>query len=442
MSEISKPVGNYRFRILALLFAATSINYFDRSLMGVMSPELIEWFGWTKLDYANILIAFQIAYAIGLLTMGGIIDRLGTKKGYILSIGIWSVFGMLHATIGKGFSLIGFMLARFGLGYGESGNFPAAIKTTAEWFPKKDRAFATGIFNAATSIGAIAAPFVIGAIVYWSGGARGEGTLMHWRIPFLITGVLSALWVLLWWRTYSKPELHKKVSKEELAYINSDSAVESEEKLPWKAVLPKRETWAFSLAKVTDAVWWFYLFWGAIFLADNHGVKIQEMGLPFLVIYLLADSGSILGGWLSGVFIKKGWSINKSRKITLLICALIILPVAFVAITPSKWIAVFLIGLGAAGHQAWSANIFTLASDVFPKKATASVVGIGGMVGAVAGIISNVILGSVLDNANNTGFFWAFLVAGMSYLIILGLVHLLMPKMTPLDENLNYVTAK
>lgn len=442
MSEISKPAGNYRFRILALLFAATSINYFDRSLMGVMSPELIEWFGWTKLDYANILIAFQIAYAIGLLTMGGIIDRLGTKKGYILSIGIWSVFGMLHATIGKGFSLIGFMLARFGLGYGESGNFPAAIKTTAEWFPKKDRAFATGIFNAATSIGAIAAPFVIGAIVYWSGGARGEGTLMHWRIPFLITGVLSALWVLLWWRTYSKPELHKKVTKEELTYINSDSAVESEEKLPWKAVLPKRETWAFSLAKVTDAVWWFYLFWGAIFLADNHGVKIQEMGLPFLVIYLLADSGSILGGWLSGVFIKKGWSINKSRKITLLICALIILPVAFVAITPNKWIAVFLIGLGAAGHQAWSANIFTLASDVFPKKATASVVGIGGMVGAVAGIISNVILGSVLDNANNTGFFWAFLVAGMSYLIILGLVHLLMPKMTPLDENLNYVTAK
>lgn len=439
MTEIQKPAGKYRFRILALLFAATSINYFDRSLMGVMSPELIEWFGWTKQDYSNILIAFQIAYAIGLLTMGGIIDRLGTKKGYVLSIGLWSMFGMLHAAIGKGFSLIGFMMARFGLGYGEAGNFPAAIKTTAEWFPKKERAFATGIFNAATSVGAIAAPFVIGAIVYWSGGERGQGELMNWRIPFLITGVLSAIWVFIWWRTYKKPEKHPKVTKEEVAYINSDSVVESEDKLPWIKVFPKRQTWAFSLAKVTDAVWWFYLFWGAIFLADKFGVKIKEMGLPFLVIYVIADTGSIFGGWLSGAFIKKGWSINKARKLTLLICALVILPVAYVAITDNKWLAIFLIGLGAAGHQAWSANIFTLASDVFPKKATASVVGIGGMVGAVAGIISNVILGAVLDNASESGFFWAFLVAGSMYLVILGLVHLLMPKMTPLDENLNLV---
>lgn len=439
MTENQKPAGKYRFRILALLFAATSINYFDRSLMGVMSPELMEWFGWTNQDYSNVIVSFQIAYAIGLLTMGGIIDRLGTKKGYILSIGIWSIFGMLHATIGKGFSLIGFILARFGLGYGESGNFPAAIKTTAEWFPKKERAFATGIFNAATSVGAIAAPFVIGAIVYWSGGARGEGELVNWRIPFLITGALSATWVFIWWRTYKKPENHKKISKEELDYIHSDSVAESDEKLPWKKVFPKRQTWGFSLAKVTDAVWWFYLFWGAIFLAEKFGVKIKEMGLPFLVIYIMADGGSVLGGWLSGAFIHKGWSINKARKITLLICALIILPVAYVAITESKWVAVFLIGLGAAGHQAWSANIFTLASDVFPKKATASVVGIGGMVGAVAGIISNVLLGQVLDNAGNTGFFWAFLVAGSCYLIILGLVHLIMPKMTPLDENLQLV---
>lgn len=439
MSETTKPQGNYRYRILALLFAATSINYFDRSLMGVMSPELIEWFGWTKQDYSNIIIVFQAAYAIGLLTMGGIIDRLGTKKGYIASIGIWSLFGMLHATIGKGFSLIGFMLARFGLGYGESGNFPAAIKTTAEWFPKKERAFATGIFNAATSIGAIAAPFVIGAIVYWTGGERGQGELVNWRIPFLITGVLSAIWVFLWWKTYKKPEDHKKISKEELNYILSDSTVENDEKLPWKKVFPKRQTWAFSLAKVTDAVWWFYLFWGAIFLADKFGVDIKNMGLPFLVIYVIADSGSIFGGWLSGAFIKTGWSINKARKFTLLICALVILPVAYVAITDNKWLAIFLIGLGAAGHQAWSANIFTLASDVFPKKATASVVGIGGMVGAIAGIVSNLILGSVLDDAGNSGFFWAFLVAGSCYLVILGLVHLLMPKMTPLDENLQLV---
>ncbi|MFL1013465.1 MFS transporter [Flavisericum labens] len=431
MSE-TKKIGNYRYRILALLMFATTINYFDRSIIGVMAPTLEKLFGWTNSDYANIMISFKVAYALGMLSMGGLIDRLGTKKGYILSIGLWSFFGMLHAAVRPGFSVIGFAAARFGLGFGESGNFPAAIKTTAEWFPKKDRAFATGLFNAATSVGAIAAPFVVGWIVHEDG--------KNWQIPFLITGALSALWVFLWIRTYKKPEVHPGVSKEELAYINSDSGkAESEDKLPWKSVLGKRQTWAFGLAKVTDAVWWFYLFWGAKFLHDTFGVDIHDIALPFFVIYIMADGGSILGGYLSGVFMRKGWSVNKARKITLLICALIILPVAIVAVTDNKWLAIFLIGLGAAGHQAWSANIFTLASDVFPKKATASVVGIGGMLGAVAGIIADALLGSVLDQAGNTGYFWAFLVAGSCYLIILGLVHLLMPKMTPLDENLNLI---
>lgn len=427
----TKKIGNYRYRILALLMFATTINYFDRSIIGVMAPTLEKMFGWTNADYANIMISFKVAYALGMLSMGGLIDRLGTKKGYVLSIGLWSVFGMLHAVVRPGFSVIGFAAARFGLGFGESGNFPAAIKTTAEWFPKKDRAFATGLFNAATSIGAIAAPFVIGWIVHENG--------KNWQIPFLITGVLSAIWVILWIRTYKKPEVHPKVSKEELAYIQADSEAENEEKLPWKSVLGKRQTWAFALAKVTDAVWWFYLFWGAKFLAETFGVNIKNIALPFFVIYILADGGSILGGYLSGVFIRKGWSVNKARKITLLICGLIILPVAFVAITDNKWLAICLMGLGAAGHQAWSANIFTLASDVFPKKATASVVGIGGMVGAVAGIVADFALGSVLDQAGNTGYFWAFLIAGSSYLIILGIVHLMMPKMTPMDENLNLI---
>ncbi|WP_166964204.1 MFS transporter [Yeosuana marina] len=430
MNETQK-IGNYRYRILALLMFATTINYFDRSIIGVLAPTLEKLFGWTNSDYSYIMISFKVAYALGMLSMGGLIDRLGTKKGYILSIGLWSFFGMLHALVRPGWSIIGFAAARFGLGFGESGNFPAAIKTTAEWFPKKDRAFATGLFNAATSVGAIAAPFVVGWIVHEDG--------KNWQIPFLITGALSAFWVFLWFRMYKKPEVHPKVTKEELAYINSDSEVENEDKLPWKAVAAKRQTWAFALAKVTDAVWWFYLFWGAKFLADTFGVNIHNIALPFFVIYIMADGGSILGGYLSGVFIKKGWTINKARKITLLICALIILPVAFVAITDNEWLAVFLIGLGAAGHQAWSANIFTLASDVFPKKATASVVGIGGMVGAVAGIVADALLGSVLDTAGNTGYFWAFLVAGSCYLIILGLVHLLMPKMTPLDENLKLI---
>ncbi|MFH4967439.1 MFS transporter [Gaetbulibacter sp. M240] len=424
----TKNIGNYRYRILALLMFATTINYFDRSIIGVLAPTLEKLFHWTNTDYAYITISFKVAYAIGMLSMGGIIDRLGTKKGYILSIGTWSVFGMLHALVRPGWSIIGFVVARFGLGLGESGNFPAAIKTTAEWFPKKDRAFATGLFNAATSLGAIAAPFVVGWIVHEDG--------KNWQIPFLITGVLSAVWVYLWHKMYKKPEKHPKVSKEELDYINSDSEIENEDKLPWTAVASKRQTWAFAVAKITDAVWWFYLFWGAKFLADTFGVNIHDIALPMFVIYILADGGSILGGYLSGVFIKRGWSINKARKSTLAICAVIILPVALVATTKNEWLAVFLIGLGAAGHQAWSANIFTLVSDVFPKKATASVVGIGGMVGALAGIVADFALGSVLDEAGNNGYFWAFLIAGFCYLIILGIVHLLMPKMTPLDENL------
>ena len=426
-----QEIGNYRYRILGLLMFATTINYFDRSLIGVMAPTLEKMFEWTNSDYANIMISFKVAYAIGLLTMGGIIDRIGTKKGYTLSIVIWSIFGMLHALVRPGFSVIGFAAARFGLGIGEAGNFPAAIKTTAEWFPKKDRAFVTGLFNAATSIGAIAAPFVVGWIVHENG--------KNWQIPFLITGVLSTIWVILWLRIYKKPEVHPNVTKEELAYIQEDSEVENEEKLPWKSVLNKRQTWAFSIAKITDAVWYFYLFWGAKFLADSFGVNIKNIALPFFIIYILADVGSVWGGYLSGAFIRKGWTVNKARKRTLLICALIILPVSFVAFTESKWVAVFLIGLAAAGHQAWSANVFTLVSDVFPKKAIASVVGIGGMVGMIAGILADLVLGSVLDSAGNSGYFWAFLIAGSSYIIVLGIVHALMPKMIPLDENLKPV---
>ncbi len=424
-------IGRYRWTILALVFYATSINYFDRSIIGVLAPTLTRLFNWTNTDYANIQIAFKAAYAIGMLTMGGIIDRLGTKKGYALSIGIWSIFGMLHAAVRPAFSVIGFSIARFGLGFGESGNFPAAIKTVAEWFPRKERALATGIFNAATSIGAIAAPFIVAAIV----SANGD----NWQIPFLITGGLSSIWVILWLKFYKKPEEHPKLSKEELNYIQNDSVTETKEKLPWRKVLPKRETWAFAVAKITDAVWWFYLFWGAKFLYAKFGVDLNNIAIPFFIMYVMADGGSVLGGFISGAFMKKGWSTNKSRKLTLLMCAIIILPVSFVAVTNNEWVAVFLIGLGTAGHQAWSANIFTLVSDVFPKKATASVVGIGGMVGAVAGMFGDKILGTVLDQANNSGYFWAFLIAGSMYLIILGLVHLLMPKMIPLDENLNHV---
>jgi len=424
-------IGNYRYRILALVFMATTINYFDRSIIGVLAPTLQKLFDWSNKDYAAIMVSFKIAYGIGLLFMGGIIDRLGTKVGYTISIIIWSIFGMLHAVIRPAFGLIGFILARFGLGIGESGNFPAAIKTVAEWFPKKDRAFATGIFDASTSVGAILAPFIVSVIVSKDGH--------NWQIPFLFTGVLSSVWVFLWIKTYQKPEVHPKLSKAELDYINSDSMEETTESIPWIKLLPKRETWAFSLTTITDAVWWFYLFWGAKFLTEQFGVDIDGMGLPFLIIFLLADAGSLLGGYTSGALIKKGWTINRARKITMLVCAIIILPVSFVPVLESKWLAVFLIGLGAAGHQSWSINGYTLVSDVFPKKATASVIGIGKMIGVAVAIVADIALGAVLDKANNSGYFWAFVIAGFSYLIILGFVHLLMPKMTPLDDNLNYI---
>ena len=431
MTLSNQKIGNYRYRILALVFMATTINYFDRSLVGVMAPTLQKLFEWTNKDYAMIMVSFKVAYGLGLLFMGGLIDKLGTKIGYTLSIAIWSVFGMLHAAIRPAFSLMGFIAARFGLGIGESGNFPAAIKTVAEWFPKKDRAFATGIFDASTSVGAILAPFVVGAIVSVDG--------KNWQIPFLITGVLSSVWVVFWLRTYKKPEEHPKLSPAELQYINSDSEAETAEKIPWMKLIPKKETWAFSLTTLTDGVWWFYLFWGAKFLAEQFGVDIDNIGLPFLVIFLMADAGSLIGGYVSGAFIKKGWSVNKARKITMLVNALIILPVMFVPVLSNKWLAVFLIGLGAAGHQSWSINSYTLVPDVFPKKAIASVIGIGKMVGVAVAVLADIALGSVLDTANNTGYFWAFVIAGSSYLVILGFVHLLMPKMTPLDDNLNYI---
>ncbi len=523
MSEaVSNGWKGYRWRICALLFLATTINYMDRSILGVLGPTLqYKVFHWTDQDYANINIAFKAAYAVGLLTMGVVIDRLGTRIGYTLSIAVWSVFGMLHAAVRPAFSVIGFCAARFGLGFGESGNFPSAIKTVGEWFPKKERALATGIFNAGSNVGAILAPLVIPLIVL------PDGT--NWQYAFFTTGVFSALWVMLWWRTYKRPEVHPKLSKAELAYINSDSVAETATgKVPWLKVLPLRETWAFCASKIPDAVWWFYLFWGGKFLYDQFGLNIKSLALPLITIYVLADGGSIAGGWLSSFFITRGWPINRARKTTLLLCALCILPVMFVTqigtrfnvndrffdrlgkakitteqvvtvegrptrekvqqpvpaevqtslralsgqsyasakefskaagekITADQvkateyilvdcarsdnryWIAVLLISLAAGAHQAWSANVFTLVSDVFPKKATASVTGIGGMVGALSGLLADLSLGKVLSTSGPAGYFFAFFIAGSLYLVCLGVIHLLMPKMTPLDENLRHI---
>ncbi len=433
MKDLStKSASSYRWRILALLFAATTINYLDRSIIGVLAPTLQNHvFNWTDAQYGYISASFQLAYGIGLVLMGAVVDRYGVRIGYTIAIAIWSLFGMLHAAVRPSFGFIGFVLARFGLGLGESGNFPACIKTVSEWFPKKERAFATGIFNAGTNVGAIMAPILIPLFVTETGE--------NWQYAFFLTGGFSALWVVAWLAIYRKPEVHPGVSPEELSYIQQDSQAETITPIPWSKVLPKKETWAFAAIKLTDAVWWFYLFWGGKYMADTFGLSIKGLGLPLIIIYVLADLGSVGGGWLSGYFLTRGWTINKARKFTLFLCAIFILPVVFVTQTSNEWIAVLLISFGAAGHQAWSANAFTLVSDVFPKKAVASVIGIGGAVGAFSGLVAHISLGETLTQSGQSGYFFAFLFAGIIYLLALGIAHLLMPRMTPLDENLNKI---
>ncbi|MBK8389470.1 MAG: MFS transporter [Saprospiraceae bacterium] len=410
----------------------------DRSIIGVLGPTLqYKVFNWSDVDYANINISFKVAYALGMLSMGAVIDKLGSRLGYAVSIIIWSVFGMLHAVIQPAFGLIGFILARFGLGLGEAGNFPAAIKTVAEWFPKNDRAFATGIFNAGSNVGAILAPLAIPLVVASNGD--------NWQYAFLLTGVFSLIWVILWLRFYKSPELHPKVSADELKYIQSgqnlDTGIELE-KLNWRKVLPLRETWAFAIGKITDAAWWFYLFWGGKFLFDQFGLNIKKLAIPLMVIYLIADVGSIGGGWVSKYFIDKGWSINKARKTTLFLCTLFILPVMFTTQIKTSFtvndqlLAKMASAFAAGGHQAFSANLFTIPSDLFPKRAVASVVGIGGMIGALSGLVADFSLGQILQASGTAGYFFAFLGAGLVYLICLAIIHFLTPNMTPLNDNL------
>jgi ACS family hexuronate transporter-like MFS transporter len=429
------PAGSYRWRILALLFMATTINYVDRSLLGVLGPTLRDHvFGWTNQQYSYITISFKISYAVGLLTMGGIIDRIGARLGYVLSIGTWSVFSLAHSLITRAMGWAGFAAARLGLGFGEAGNFPASVKTVAEWFPRRERALATGIFNAGTNVGAVLAPLIV-SLAVGAGGA-------HWQRAFFVTSGFSALWILLWLSAYRRPEDHPRLSADELALIRSDSVPETTESLPWRRVFPVRETWAFAAAKLPDAVWYFYLFWGSFFLNARFGLELKGLALPLIVIYVLADVGSVGGGWLSSALLKRGWPVNRARKTTLLLCSIVILPVVFAPRVSSPALAVLLIGLAAAGHQAWSANAFTLVSDVFPKKATASVVGIGGMVGAAAGLAADLGLGRVLDASGPGAYSAAFLIAGLMYLFSLLLVHGLMPRMTPLDENLRRIRPR
>ncbi len=442
-SPPAAPVGHYRWVVCGLLFLATTINYIDRQVISLLKPTLSAEYNWTETDYSYIIFNFTLAYAIGLVVVGRVIDKLGTKLGYALAIIFWSIAAMAHALAPSyggplipslaldsktGFTFVtlagavaGFSLARFGLGLGEAGNFPASIKAVAEWFPKRERALATGVFNSGTNVGALVAPLVVPWVtINWG-----------WRWAFLITGALGFLWLALWWWVYQHPRDQTRLSREELAYIESDP-IEPTTSVPWLQLLRHRQTWAFAVGKfMTDPVWWLYLYWVPDFLHRTHGINLQASALPIFVIYQIATIGSVAGGWLPARLLARGWSLNAARKTAMLVPALCVLPIVFAAGAANLWVAVLLIGIAASAHQAWSANIFTFSSDMFPKRAVASVVGIGGMSGAIGGMLIALVVGQILQRTGS--YVPVFLVAGCAYLAALAIIQLLVPVIRPVQ---------
>jgi ACS family hexuronate transporter-like MFS transporter len=409
-------LGRRRWMICALLFFATTINYVDRQVLGLLAPLLQSKIGWNEIQYGYIVTAFQAAYAIGLVLMGQLIDRIGTRIGYAVAISLWSLAAMAHALVR---SALGFGVVRFALGLGESGNFPAAIKTIAEWFPKKERALATGIFNSGTNIGATIAPLAVPWIAVHLG----------WQFAFLFTGVFSAVWVVCWLVMYRKPQEHPRLSSAELKHIQSDP-VEATAKIPWLQLFPHSQTWAFTVGKfLTDPIWWFFLFWLPKFLARNHGLSLTGLGLPLIVIYNSATLGSIFGGWLPARLLRLGWTVNRARKTAMLVCAVAVVPIIAAASVRNLWGAVALISLATAAHQGWSANLFTLASDMFPRRAVASVVGIGGCAGAIGGMCIATFTGFLLQLTGS--YVPVFILSGSAYLTALLIIQLLAPRLEP-----------
>ena len=414
-----QKVGRYRWTICSLLFFATTINYLDRNILGILAPTLQKEIGWTPIEYGYIGTTFQAAYAIGLVVFGWFVDKYGTKIGYAISITGWSIAAMAHAFAS---TVFGFGVARFFLGLSESGNFPSAIKATAEWFPKKERALATGIFNSGANIGAVVAP----AVVPWLTVTFG------WQAAFVATGATGFVWLILWIAFYERPETAKKVSKEEMAYIHSDPPEPLSEKVPWLQLLKYRQTWAFVVGKfLTDPIWWFYLYWLGLYLNNNFGVTLTHIGLPLIVIYTMTSIGSIGGGYLSGAMIKRGMAINKARRITMLIFALLVVPVVTAANISNMWLAVGIIGLATAAHQGWSANIFTTASDMFPKKVVGSVVGLGSFAGSLGGMIFLTSAGYIVQATGS--YMILFIICGSVYLLALGLMTLLTNNIKPVN---------
>ena len=427
-----QAIGKFRWTICALIFFATTINYLDRAVISLLKSDLEKEFSWTESDYSNIVIAFQLSYAIGLLFAGRLIDKVGTKIGYAVSIFAWSIAAICHALVNSTF---GFGVARSFLGITEAGNFPSAIKTVAEWFPKKERAFATGIFNSGTNIGAIVAPLTVPLIA----------AKMGWQWAFILTGAIGFIWLVLWIAFYEIPARHKRLSKEEYDYIHSDTdevkvsdEVADTGKISWVKLLGFRQTWVFVLGKfLTDPIWWFYLFWLPDFLESQYGLKGTDLSVPVASVYIISTLGSVGGGWLPLQLMKNDRPVFQARKTSMLIYALLVLPIVFAQIAGevSMWLAVVVIGIAAAAHQAWSANIFTTVSDMFPKKSVGSVTGIGGMFGSFGGIFLSLFVQKNLFvhyreiGEIETAYYIMFFICGFAYIFAWLMIHFLVPKM-------------
>jgi MFS transporter, ACS family, hexuronate transporter len=428
VEEKANPIGNYRWTICSLVFFATTINYLDRAVISLLKSDLSVEFNWNDGDYANIEIAFKLCYALGMLGAGRLLDKLGTKMGYMLATFLWSLAAIAHSFVS---STLGFIVVRSALGVTESGNFPSAIKTVAEWFPKKERALATGIFNSGTNIGAIVAPLSVPFI------AEAWG----WKTAFIITGSLGFVWLVLWYFMYDIPSQHKKLSKEEFDYIHSDIEDVAEDKgeaISWYKLLGYRQTWAFVLGKfLTDPIWWFYLFWLPDFMESQYGLKGIAVSMPVAAVYIISTIGSVGGGWIPLQLIKNGMAVFKARKTSMLIYAFFVLPIVFaqVAGEVNMWLAVVVIGIAAAAHQAWSANIFTTVSDMFPKKSVGSVTGIGGMFGGIGGIFLSLFVQKNMFvyyrsiGQIETAYYIMFFICGAAYLLGWFIMHLLVPRM-------------
>ncbi len=418
MKSANQARTGIRWIICALLFLATTINYIDRAVLSILKPALEKDLGWSQVDYGWMVTAFQLTYAIGYVSAGRLIDRIGVRLGFLLSVTLWSLAAMAHATAR---SVMEFIMARAALGLAEGGMFPAAIKTVAEWHPKEERALATGLFNAGSNIGAVTCPL----IVPWL------ATQWGWPSAFLLTGATGLVWVAWWLCLYRAPDQHPHVSAEELAYIRKDPS-EAAVTIPWLTLLRHRQTWAFLVGMAASApVWWFYIYWAPDFLNKRYSLGLTQSSLPLMIMFLVASGGGIGGGWLSSALLKQGWSLNSARKTALLVCALCVLPVIATPLVPNPWAAVSLVGLAAAAHCGFAANLFTLVSDTVPQQGVSSVVGIGGMAGALGGMVFAQLVAHILEFTHNN-YVIPFAIASLNYLAALGVMHLLVPRLEPM----------